>query len=169
MIFFTKSATSLACYITFPNFFHIFSWEAWNSWEDFSSQAGFSYFLCQMSSLPLVMLIQDLVPIKNTCQVKEEAIAFFKLDHVRQVVVRPVYTIQRKNWNRSDKKTNGWDNLLASLSNENYEVPKVQCRAWWNASVSRNESECLCFNSHCTNLSSQSAEREKRYTCGRSN
>ena len=75
------------------------------------------------------MLIQDLVPIKNTCQVKEEAIAFFKLDHVRQVVVRPVYTIQRKNWNRSDKKTNGWDNLLASLSNENYEVPKVQCRA----------------------------------------
>ena len=41
-------------------------------------------------------LRQDLVPIKNTCQVKEEAIAFSRLDHVREVAVRPVNTIQAK-------------------------------------------------------------------------
>ena len=40
-------------------------------------------------------LRQDLVPIKNTCQVKEEAITF-SINHVREVAVRPVNTIQAK-------------------------------------------------------------------------
>ena len=62
-------------------------------------------------------LIQDLVPIKNTCQVKEEAIAFSKLDHVREVAARPVYTIQAKKLELLRKK------------DENYEVPEVRCLA----------------------------------------
>ena len=33
---------------------------------------------------------------------------------------------------------------------------KIWCLAWWNASVSHNETDCLCFNSHCTNLTGQS-------------
>ena len=40
-------------------------------------------------------LRQDLVPIKNTCQVEEEAI-IISINHVREVAVRPVNTIQAK-------------------------------------------------------------------------
>ena len=43
---------------------------------------------------------------------------------------------------------------------------EVRCLAGWNSSVSHNESECLCFNTRCTNLSSQSTEREKISTSG---
>ena len=39
-------------------------------------------------------------------------------------------------------------------------------QSWWNASVSHNVSECLCLKSRCTNLSSQSSEREKILTSG---
>ena len=42
--------------------------------------------------------------------------------------------------------------------------PEVWCLAWWNTFVSHNESECLCFNSCCTNLLSQISEREKMAT-----
>ena len=45
--------------------------------------------------------------------------------------------------------------------------PEVWCLAWWNTFVSHNESECLCFNSCCTNLLSQISEREKMATRSR--
>ena len=43
-------------------------------------------------------------------------------------------------------------------SNPEFEISIVRCLER-GASVSHNESECLCFNSRCTNLSRQSTER----------
>ena len=43
-------------------------------------------------------------------------------------------------------------------SNPKFEISIVRCLAR-GASVWHNESECLCFNSRCTNLSRQSTER----------
>ena len=85
--------------------------------KTFRHRLAFHISCASCSNLPLVRLIQDLVPIKNTCQVKEEAIAFSKLDHVREVAVRPVYTIQAKKLELLRKK------------DENYEVPEVRCLA----------------------------------------
>ena len=58
---------------------------------------------------------------------------------------------------------------MSRLSNENADIPEVMIsnrrfHVRWNASVSHNESECLRFNSRCTNVLSQSTDREKMST-----
>ena len=55
---------------------------------------------------------------------------------------------------------------MSRLSNENTDIPEVMIsnrrfHVRWNASVSHNESECLRFKSRCTNVLSQSTDREK--------
>ena len=94
MIFLTISATSLTCCITSLNFFHIFLERLEIAVKTFRHRLACHISCASCSSLPLVRLRQDLAPIKNTCQVKEEAIEFSKLNHAREVTVRPVYTMQ---------------------------------------------------------------------------
>ena len=66
-------------------------------------------------------------------------------------------------WFQNNSKLKQWDHWCPRR--HEYQ-PEVWCLTWWNTSVSHNESECLCFNSHCTNLLTKSTEREKRSTSG---
>ena len=62
-------------------------------------------------------------------------------------------------WFQNNSEHKQWDHWCPRR--HEYQ-PEVWCLTWWNTSVSHNESECLCFNSHCTNLPIHSTGREKK-------
>ena len=79
-----------------------------------------------------------------------------RLQTLRHYISSLAWDIKLSNWEvlQIFRRSFQW----CRRSNPEFEISIVRCLGR-GASVSHNESECLCFNSRCTNLSRQSTER----------
>ena len=84
------------------------------------------------------------------------AAPYKRLQTLRHYISSLAWDIKLSNWEMFQiwRRSLQW----CRRSNPKFEISIVRCLAR-GASFSHNESECLCFNSRCTNLSRQSTER----------